>query len=51
MPRSGLIATRGVVKRLLGGFCGMLYQEKNFKWCNFVRSGAYFQKKFYLKKI
>ena len=45
-----LLATRGVARRLLGEFGGMLPREIFFKCCNLVRFGAYFHEFFTLKK-
>ena len=44
------LATRGVAMRLLGGFGGMVPRKKKFEWCNLVRFGAYFPKKFTFTK-
>ena len=46
----GGLARRGVAKRLLGGFWGMLPRKKIFEWCNLVRFGEYFHKYFTFKK-
>ena len=46
-----LLATRGVYSQAFDGeFEGMLPRENFFKWCNFVRFGAYFHNFFTLKK-
>ena len=45
------LATRGVARRLLGGFGGMLPRKKIFEWCNLVRFGAYFHNFFYFQKV